>query len=48
MAVPKGNNTASIDLGINMLATVLVDHGKTLFYRGSIVKSDFLFSEEDY
>jgi putative transposase len=43
---PKGNKVASIDLGINMLATVVVDDGTVLFYRGSLVKSDYFYFQE--
>ncbi|WP_231961170.1 MULTISPECIES: transposase [Sulfolobaceae] len=43
IATPKGNKIASIDLGINMLATVTVDYGTVLFYRGSTVKSDYFY-----
>jgi putative transposase len=43
---PKGEKVASIDLGINMLATVVVDDGTVLFYRGSIVKGDYFYFQE--
>ncbi|WP_231961204.1 transposase [Saccharolobus sp. A20] len=43
IAIPKGDKTTSIDLGINMLATVVMDDGTVLFYRGSIVKSDYFY-----
>ncbi|MCI2415757.1 MAG: transposase [Candidatus Aramenus sp.] len=39
---PKGDKIASIDLGINALATVVVEDGTVLFYRGSAVKSELL------
>jgi putative transposase len=39
---PKGNKVASIDIGLNALATVVVEDGTVLFYRGSIVKSELL------
>ncbi|WP_246263923.1 transposase [Metallosphaera tengchongensis] len=42
-ALSKGNKVASIDLGINMLATVTVDDGTVLFYRGSTVKEHYFF-----
>lgn len=41
VALPKGDKVASIDLGINMLAIVTVEDGTLLFYRGSLVKSDY-------
>ncbi len=40
---PKSEKVASIDLCINMLATVVVDDGTVLFYRGSVVKSDYFY-----
>jgi putative transposase len=43
---PKGEKVASIDLGINMLATVVVDDGTVLFYRGSLVKSDYFYFQK--
>ncbi|AAY79910.1 transposase [Sulfolobus acidocaldarius] len=43
---PKGNKVASVDLGINMLATVIVDDGTVLFYRGSVVKSDYFYFQK--
>ncbi|MCY0860784.1 MAG: transposase [Sulfolobaceae archaeon] len=41
IASPKGVKMASIDLGINMLATVTLGYGTVLFYRGSTVKADY-------
>ncbi|AOL17746.1 transposase [Sulfolobus sp. A20] len=46
IALPKGNKVASIDLGINMLTTVTVDDGTVLFYRGSLVKSDYFYFQK--
>jgi putative transposase len=43
---PKGEKLASIDLGVNMLATVVVNDGTVLFYRGSVVKSDYFYFQE--
>ncbi len=43
---PKGEKVASIDLGVNMLATVVVDDGTVLFYRGPVVKSDYFYFQE--
>jgi putative transposase len=43
---PKGEKVASIDLGVNMLATVVVEDGAVLFYRGSLVKSDYFYFEK--
>ncbi|QKQ99885.1 transposase [Metallosphaera tengchongensis] len=43
---PKGEKVASIDLGINMLATVTVDDGTVLFYRGSTVKADYFYFQK--
>ncbi len=43
---PKVEKVASIDLGVNVLATVVVDDGTVLFYRGSLVKSDYFSFQE--
>nr|WP_246263953.1 transposase [Metallosphaera tengchongensis] len=44
---PKDNRVASIDLGINMLATVTVDEGVVLFYRGPTVKADYFYFQKE-
>ncbi|MGC8571649.1 MAG: transposase, partial [Caldivirga sp.] len=38
---PKGNKAASIDLGINVLASVVVEDGAWLLYRGVRAKEDY-------
>ncbi len=43
IATPKGNNVASIDLGINVLASVTVSDGAWLLYRGVRVKEDYFY-----
>jgi putative transposase len=43
---PKSDKIASIDLGVNMLATVVVNDGTVLFYRGSLVKSDYFYFQK--
>ncbi|AHC52178.1 transposase [Sulfolobus acidocaldarius SUSAZ] len=43
---PKGEKVASIDLGVNMLATVVVNDGTILFYRGSLIKSDYFYFQK--
>ncbi|WP_268237978.1 transposase [Thermocladium modestius] len=43
MAQPKGNKVASIDLGINVLASVVVDDGTWLLYRGVRAKEDYFY-----
>ncbi len=40
---PKGNKIASIDLGINVLASVVVDDGTWLLYRGVRAKEDYFY-----
>ena len=40
---PKGNKVASIDLGINVLASVVVDDGTWLLYKGIRVKEDYFY-----
>ncbi|MGC9209098.1 MAG: transposase, partial [Nitrososphaeria archaeon] len=42
---PKGNKSASIDLGINILASVIVSDGTWLLYRGSRAKEDFFYMQ---
>jgi putative transposase len=40
---PKENKVASIDLGINVLASVVVDDGTWLLYKGVRVKEDYFY-----
>ena len=40
---PKGNKVASIDLGINVLASVVVDDGTWLLYKGIRAKEDYFY-----
>jgi len=40
---PKGNKIASIDLGINILASVVVDDGTWLIYKGVRIKEDYFY-----
>jgi len=40
---PKGNKMASIDLGINVLASVVVDDGTWLLYKGVRTKEDYFY-----
>jgi len=40
---PKGNKAASIDLGINVLASVVVDDGTWLLYKGVRAKEDYFY-----
>ena len=40
---PKGSKAASIDLGINVLASVVVDDGTWLLYKGVRVKEDYFY-----
>jgi len=40
---PKGNKVASIDLGINILASVVVDDGTWLLYKGVRIKQDYFY-----
>jgi len=40
---PKGNKVASIDLGINILASVVVDDGTWLLYKGVRIKEDYFY-----
>jgi putative transposase len=42
---PKGNKVASIDLGINNLASVVVDDGTWLLYKGVRVKEDYFYMQ---
>jgi len=43
---PKGNKTASIDLGINVLASVIVEDGTWLLYKGVRAKEDYFYFEK--
>jgi transposase len=43
---PKGNRVASIDLGINVLASVLVNDGTWLLYKGVRTKEDYFYFEK--
>ncbi|MFP3298236.1 MAG: transposase [Thermocladium sp.] len=40
---PKGSKMASIDLGINVLASVVIDDGTWLLYKGVRVKEDYFY-----
>ena len=42
---PRGNKVASIDLGINVLASVVVDDGTWLLYKGVRTKEDYFHFE---
>jgi putative transposase len=43
IATPKGNRVASIDLGINNLASVVVSDGTWLLYKGVRAKEDYFY-----
>jgi putative transposase len=43
IATPKGNRVAAIDLGINNLASVVVDDGTWLLYKGVRTKEDYFY-----
>ena len=43
---PKGNKVASIDLGINVLASVVVDDGTWLLYKGVRIKEDYFYLQK--
>jgi len=43
---PKGNKVASIDLGINVLASVVIDDGTWLLYKGLRTKEDYFYFEK--
>jgi len=43
IASPKGGKVASIDLGINNLASVVVDDGTWLLYKGIRAKEDYFY-----
>ncbi|MFP3297762.1 MAG: transposase [Thermocladium sp.] len=40
---PKGSKMASIDLGINVLASVVIDDGAWLLYKGVRAKEDYFY-----
>jgi len=40
---PKGNRVAAIDLGINVLGSVVIDDGTWLLYKGVRVKEDYFY-----
>ncbi|PSN98713.1 transposase [Candidatus Marsarchaeota G2 archaeon ECH_B_1] len=40
---PKGSKAASIDLGINVLASVVIDDGTWLLYKGVRTKEDYFY-----
>jgi len=44
---PKGNKLASIDLGINVLASVVIDDGTWLLYKGLRTKEDYFYFEKN-
>jgi putative transposase len=44
--VPKGNKIAAIDLGINILASVVVDDGTWLLYKGVRAKEDYFYLQK--
>ncbi len=46
IASPKGNKAASIDLGINLLASVVVGDGTWLLYKGVRAKEDYFYFEK--
>ena len=43
--LPKGNKVASIDLGINNLASVVLNDGTWLLYKGVRTKEDYFYLE---
>ncbi|MEM1610490.1 MAG: transposase [Sulfolobales archaeon] len=46
IASPKGDMVASIDLGVNVLASVIVDDGTWLLYKGVRAKQDYFYFEK--
>ena len=46
IASPKGDKVASIDLGINILASVVIDDGTWLLYKGVRAKEDYFYFEK--
>ncbi len=45
ITTPKGSKAASIDLGINNLASVVVDDGTWLLYKGVRAKEDYFYMQ---
>ncbi|QXJ29543.1 ISC1476 family transposase [Saccharolobus shibatae B12] len=45
VVLPQGNKVASIDLGVNILASVIVDDGTWLLYKGVRAKEDYFYFE---
>jgi transposase len=45
VATPRGNRVASIDLGINNLASVVVDDGTWILYKGVRAKEDYFYMQ---
>jgi len=43
---PRGNKVASIDLGINVLASVVLNDGTWLLYKGVRTKEDYFYLEK--
>ncbi|MFP3282515.1 MAG: transposase [Nitrososphaeria archaeon] len=43
---PRGNKAASIDLGINVLASVVLNDGTWLLYKGIRTKEDYFYFEK--
>jgi len=43
---PRGNKVASIDLGINVLASVVLNDGTWLLYRGVRTKEEYFYFEK--
>ena len=43
---PRGNKVASIDLGINVLASVILNDGTWLLYKGVRTKEDYFYLEK--
>ncbi|MCY0882576.1 MAG: transposase [Acidianus infernus] len=43
---PKGNKVASIDLGINVIASVVVNDGTWLLYKGIRTKEDYFYFQK--
>ncbi|MEM1611271.1 MAG: transposase [Sulfolobales archaeon] len=46
IASPKGDRVASIDLGINVMSSVIVDDGTWLLYKGVRAKQDYFYFEK--
>lgn len=45
VAGPKGDRVAGIDLGVNIVASVVVDDGTWIVYRGARLKEDYFHFE---